>query len=175
MVSSVSSTGSSSLSGVSSSSNISGNMFLTTLLENFAASFDKTDESEDADELKEQIKSLVSEADTDENGGLSLDELSSVDTSNDSDKAEFVNDLISQFKSLDENGDGELSISEMQKLAKQKQFSAQELKEMSESFASSSTFGADSKNMSSAVKQQFLSIYQNCDLSDSTSSISVST
>lgn len=55
----------------------------------------------------------LSTADTDGTEGVSLSELKSVDTSNDTKKANFINDLVKNFDSIDSNGDGQLSKSEV--------------------------------------------------------------
>lgn len=55
----------------------------------------------------------LSTADTDGAKGVFLTELKSVDTSNDKGKANFVNELINNFDSIDSNKDGQLSQSEV--------------------------------------------------------------
>lgn len=150
-------------------------------LESFAKSFDKADMDKDA-KKKEQMKELMSEADTDKSGGLSLKELSSVDTTQSKDKAKLVDDLIKQFKGLDKDGNGELSMDEMQELLKQKEFSIQELGGMHKSMNNENSPADSTENSPSgalgqatlATLQKFLSAYQYNAIAGQAPSVSVS-
>lgn len=142
-------------------------------LESFAESFDKADMDKDA-KKKEQLKALLSEADTDNSGGLSLEELSAVDTSQDADKAKLVDALIDQFKSLDKDRSGELSINEMQELLKKKEFSIQELGGMYKAANEQDSPGDNLGHASLTILQKFLSAYQYNEIAGQAPSVSVS-
>lgn len=146
-------------------------------LESFAKSFDKADMDKDA-KKKEQMKELMSEADTDKSGGLSLKELSSVDTTQSRDKAKLVDELIKEFKGLDKDGNGELSMDEMQELLKQKEFSIQELGSMNKALSSENppvnSLSPDLGQATLATLQKFLSAYQYNEIAGQASSVSVS-
>lgn len=60
-----------------------------------------------------QFYQKLNAADTDGTKGLSLDELSSVDTTKDAGGTAFLKSLTDQFSKLDTNGDGQLNSSEM--------------------------------------------------------------
>lgn len=149
-----------------------------TLLDNLAASYDKTD-SKSAKKIDNEVKSLMSEADKDKSGGLSLKELSSIDTTNDSDQAKVVHDLISNFKTYDKDGDGQLSATEMKDALKglKKQFSMQDIAKMAQEnndFSTSGSFvGNVQGNLSNSLAEKLISNYQSGDLSSSASSLSV--
>lgn len=104
--------------------------FTDLFLANFVERFNKVDKDDEEEQNKAKLKSLIKEADHDNDGELSKDELNSVDTKNDKNKAKMVNDLLGQFKVLDKDGNGKLSLTEMQEMLKQKEFSTQELSEM---------------------------------------------
>lgn len=146
-------------------------------LESFAKSFDKADMDKDA-KKKEQMKELMSEADTDKSGGLSLKELSSVDTTQSKDKAKLVDELIKEFKGLDKDGNGELSMDEMQELLKQKEFSIQELGGMHKALTSENppvnSLSPDLGQATLATLQKFLSAYQYNEIAGQASSVSMS-
>ena len=69
------------------------------------------------DDSIQQMMSLMfqkmSAADTDGTEGLSLDELSSIDTSGDAGGAAFLQSLTNQFDQLDADGNGQLSDEEI--------------------------------------------------------------
>lgn len=90
----------------------------------------------------------LSTADTDGTKGLSVAELSSVDTSKDAGKANFVNNLISNFKTLDKDGDGQLTQNEIQAA---KTTSQMEL---------GSEIGKTLGQLSAAFAQKLISSYQ---------------
>lgn len=82
----------------------------------------------------------LANADTDGTKGLSLAELSSLDTSKDAGKANFVNNLINNFKTLDKDNDGQLTQNEIQatKITSQKNLGSEigkTLGQLSASFA----------------------------------------
>ncbi|MGN1125233.1 MAG: EF-hand domain-containing protein [Candidatus Gastranaerophilaceae bacterium] len=60
-----------------------------------------------------QMFSKMNKADNDGVKGLSLEELTSIDTSNDEGGAAFIKSLQEQFETLDANSDGQLSQEEM--------------------------------------------------------------
>lgn len=139
---------------------------LKKLSEKFTDSYKKAESGDKSP--ANAIASLCAKADTDGVKGLSLDELSAVDTSKDTRQAGFINNLIENFKSIDTDGDGQLSQSELQN-AIPKQFSKQEMAAMNNSFGS---FGGLS-NLSGNLVQKLLNSYQNGDLSKLVSSLSV--
>lgn len=104
--------------------------FADLFLANFVERFNKVDKDDDEEQNKAKLKSLIKEADNDNDGELSKDELKSVDTKNDKNKAKMVNDLLGNFNVLDKDGNGKLSLTEMQEMLKRKEFSTQELSEM---------------------------------------------
>lgn len=147
----------------SSNSNNSAKELMKKILdksvENYAESYDKTCKSSD-DEKKNVLKSLVSKADKDGDGALSLSELSSLDPCDDVVEKGLVNDLIREFRTLDTNNDGKLSMKEMQELLKRKQFSQQELAAMAESSDSSKAqkhLGNPLGSVTSPLVEQLLS------------------
>ena len=60
-----------------------------------------------------QMFSKMNKADNDGVKGLSLEEVTSIDTSNDEGGAAFIKSLQEQFETLDANSDGQLSQEEM--------------------------------------------------------------
>jgi len=140
---------------------------LDTYIESFTASYDKTDDSKETNETKEMLKELSSSADTDASGGLSRKELLSIDTSDNAKEAKIVNTLIGKFTTLDKNKDGELSLSEMQDILKQKQFSQQELA----AIARKADEASNTSDNSSSLTQKLLDNYTNSYSSKSESSI----
>lgn len=62
-----------------------------------------------------QFYQKLNAADTDGTKGLSLDELSSVDTTKDAGQTVFLKSLTEQFNKLDTDSNGQLSISEIAK------------------------------------------------------------
>lgn len=145
---------------------------ISSLLESFSESFDKSSSSTSNEAAaQEAAKSVTSVADSDGNGAVSLNELSSIDSSAISD---LSNQLSRNFKTYDTNNDGELSAEEM-KAAMQKpdkQFSMRELAAMS-SNDSSNSYGDLLGGSSSNFVQKLISGYQNSGLSNIASSISL--
>lgn len=103
--------------------------------------------------------------------GVTKSDLASIDTKNDSMKSNFVNNLISKFDSFDSDGDGKLSLQELQDATKK---SSQEL----------STQASNSNGLSKALNgvlgsspnsflQKLLSNYQSGNLSGLTSALSI--
>lgn len=151
------------------------------LLENLAESYDKTDARLDR-KINEQATSLIKEGDKDKSGGLSLKELCSIDTKDDSDKANAVKYLIGNFKAFDKNGDDQLTITEvknaLKKLSKlDKQFSMQDIAKMAQEnndfSASGSAIGNGQSNLPNSLAEKLISNYQSGDLSSLESSMSV--
>lgn len=148
------------------------------LLDNLAESYDKTD-SKSAKKIDNEVKSLMSAADKDKSGGLSLDELSSVDTTNDPDLAKDVHNLINGFKTYDKDGDGQLSLTEMKDALKglKKQFSMQDIAKIAQEnndFSTKGSFiGNVQGNFPNSLAEKLISNYQGGDLSSLESSMSV--
>ncbi|MDD3435794.1 MAG: hypothetical protein PHC64_01430 [Candidatus Gastranaerophilales bacterium] len=132
---------------------------LKALLESFVDNFDKDASSENAD----KVNTLASSADTDSSGGISSDELATIDTSGDNGKAGLVNDLTENFKSYDIDGNGELSAEEIQKASSEKQFSQQD-------FAS---LGSDLGRLSATFINKLIAGYKSGGLSNLASSLNV--
>lgn len=105
-----------------------------------------------------KISSLTSTADTDKSGSLSLDELSSVDTSNNAGEAKFIKDLINNFKNYDTNGDGQLSQSEMATATPP---------------TTAADLGSSLGTLSSSFIQKLLNNYQTSNLTSLASSIGI--
>lgn len=148
---------------------------LEKLLASFAESYDKTTGA--STDATQKVSSLISSADKDSSGSLSLNELSSLSTSSNSPEAGFVNDLAKNFKSYDTNGDGQLSQDEMKAAIPQKQYSAQELASMAETMSNSNdsanSLTSSLGSLSSSFIQKLLSNYQNSGLSNWVSSLSI--
>lgn len=144
-------------------------------LKRYAESYGKTDEKSSKD-IDKEIKSLMSTADSDKSGGLSLDELSSMDTKDSADEDKVVKDLIKNFNTYDTNKDGELSPSELKKALKKlnKQFSEQDIariaKENKEFCNSDNSLGS----FSNIPAQNLLSTYQGNDSTLLESSLDIS-
>lgn len=136
-----------------------------TFLKNFAASYDKVDREKEK-ELETKIKLLVKDADKDNDSKLSLDELSSLDTSDSLERTLFVHNLINSFGSFDKNNDNELSMKELKDALKQfeKQFSQQDIAKMAkenEGFNNSENpFQLTSGNLSNSLAKKLLSNYK---------------
>ena len=126
--------GNSTLSGSSASQAITaGANIFNAFLENFTDRYSNTANSDKVEEKQELIKSLVEKADTNNDGCLSIDELSSIDISDNSENSKLVSELKSNFISLDKNSDDVLSMEEMQELILKKRYSQQEISEMADS------------------------------------------
>lgn len=69
--------------------------------------------NEDIHAMMLEMFNKINKADTDGTTGLSLEELSSVDTSKDVGGQAFIKSLTEQFEDLDSNSDGQLSKDEM--------------------------------------------------------------
>lgn len=134
---------------------------LTAYLKQYTKSYDKSCDSDD--DKKAIIKSLMGKYDTNGDGGLSIDELSSIDTSDSSPESQFADDLKTQFKSLDTNNDGLLSIQEMQKGLMKKQYSAHEISEMSQKLSDSDGNGTSLGTSNSSFVQGLLNKYKEND------------
>lgn len=115
-------------------------------LESMSEGLDKLSSADSAN----MADSLTKSADKDNNNSLSASELSSIDTSKDSDKADLVSRLIKNFNKYDTNGDGQLSQSELK--------AAMPDSELSGDFKNALS------NLSNYV-QKFLDKYQSSDLS----------
>lgn len=145
---------------------------LKSFLESFSDTFSKDNKGK-SDEDAQKVKSLVGAADKDGNGSLSLDELSSVDTSQNPQQASFVKDLIKNFDTYDKNADGQLSIDEMKAAIPKKPFSLQELSAMSDLSSKSEELANSLGSISGAFARNALSSYQNGGLSNLKSTLSM--
>lgn len=141
-------------------------------LENFTESFDKEAKSKSAAEQKEMIKGVMAVGDTDQSGGLTVDELKAIDTKGNSEQASFINNIINNFSTYDTDGNGEISMDELQDKILTKDFSihdiakmAQEMKNSASSTDSISTKAGEFGNIlgSSSAKfvDKLLYAYQN--------------
>lgn len=120
--------------GTDMSAKSQASSLLDLFLENYAARYDKDCESKS--KFKEMLKTLISKADQDGDGGLSMKELQSINTEDDKNVKKMVNALISKFNSLDKNSDGVLSLTEMEGIM-EKDFSIEELAKMAASLSKS--------------------------------------
>lgn len=129
---------------------------IQALVDAFTDSYKKQDSKEQAPSVSELTKS----ADANNDKGLSLDELSSVDTPKNPKTASVINDLIKNFGSYDLDGDGILSSSELQN-AMPKQFSKQEIAAMAKEKTSEglNAFGSFLGNTSTKFVQQLVQNY----------------
>jgi len=173
LLGSVTSTDSNTATSSAESLELMMEQLLKSLMESFSESFDKTDSTAEAN-AETKINSLVSSADTDGTTGLSLNELNSVGSTENTGKTGFINDLINNFKSYDSNGDGQLSVAEIKTAMLDEQFSKQELAAIS---ADSSNLGSSLGNalgsLSGSFVQKLLSNYQNGNLSSLASSLNI--
>lgn len=117
-------------------------------IESYIERYDKTCDSDKAKHFKEVLKQLISKADTDDDGSLSMDELNSFDVGDDKNLKKLVNELETHFNELDKDRDGKLSLNEMMGLLK-KDYSIEELAEMA-------------KNMSDSNKKSENKTVDNC-------------
>lgn len=130
-------------------------------LDSFASTFDKSNKNDTSKAKEDEVKSLVSSADTDENGSLSLSELTSAEKS-DSNDSSLINDLISNFNSYDSDGDGQLSVSELNSAIPNKEYSLHDLGKIAQAMKeNASSLGFSSSNF----VQNLLSNYKSMDLS----------
>lgn len=143
-------------------------------LKKYSESYDTNLESADSEDKKKMIKSLISEADKNGDEELSKEELSSIDISQDKDKSDFVQALMSQFDTLDKNKDGLLSIDEMKDVVLKKQFSQKEMEEMAKGLGSNADAQGTSKNNYSTLEGAILNHYKKENFDELSSSISIS-
>lgn len=109
-----------SVDGVSSTDSTKSNSSIEALVEKLLKQLKEalsggTQQTADADSsntAKSIIEKLTA-ADTDGTSGLSKVELSSIDTGNDSGKANFIKNLTTNFDKIDTNADGQLSQAEI--------------------------------------------------------------
>lgn len=138
----------------SDSTGSTGN-FLETILEKLLAKLSGDNDSDSASN-SDKVKSLTSSADTDKSGSLSLNELSSFDSSSVG-QAGFVNDIKQNFEHYDSNGDGQLSQDEI-------------LAAMPNN-SSASTASNSVSNLTSSFIDKLLSAYKNSGLSSTTTAL----
>lgn len=143
-------------------------------LKKYSESYDTNLESTDSEDKKKKIKALVSEADKDKDGELSMAELTAVDVSGNKDESNFVQALINQFSSLDKNQDGLLSVDEMQDVKLKKEFSTKEMSDMAQSLSNSNKSNNNSANIASTFEGTLLNYYKKDTADEMTSSINVS-
>lgn len=103
------------------------------------------------------------EADTDGTEGLSKDELSSVNTSNDTVQTNFVNTLVKNFKTIDTDGNGQLSQREMMAY----------MSDNSQSTTQASNLGSQAGAFASSFIQKLIEGYKSGGFSGLASSVSV--
>lgn len=139
---------------------------------------DSSEASANGSTFENAISSLGSTANTDGTAGLSKSELAAVDTSKDPNESKLISDLVNKFNSLDKDGDGQLSQSEMQEILKGKQFSTQELasiaKVNSSENSNSSSLGNSFNDLTSSFVQKLLNSYRDGGLSTIASSVGLS-
>lgn len=143
-------------------------------LKKYAESYDTNLESADSEKTKKMIKSLIAEADANGDKALSMEELSSIDTSQDKGKSDFVQALIGQFDILDKNKDGVLSIKEMQDVVLKKQFSQKEMEEMAKGLNNTTENQKKLTNICSSLEGAILNHYKKENVDEPSSSISIS-
>lgn len=136
-----------------------------TFLKNFTESYNKTD-TEKEKQLDNKIKSLMEIADKDKSGGLSKDELSSINNKDNPDQANLVRDLLNGFGTYDINNDNELSVKELKEALKKlnKEYSQQDIAKMAKEnkeFSNSKNFTALTSNFSSALADKLINNYDN--------------
>lgn len=153
---------------------------LQKLMASFAEGFSTSGSDEDKEKAAatvKAIKDLSSLAEKDGIVGLSKDELSAVDTTDNKELSKLVSSLLSKFDGLDSSSDGQLSITEMKESLPNKQFSRQELSAMSEN---SSLTGEDSSSndlaksfgdLTGKFVQKLINSYQDGGLSKMASSV----
>lgn len=112
----------------------------------------------------------LASADTDGVTGLSTSELSSIKTSNNAGAKDFINSLINDFKSLDKDGNGQLSQREIDAL---KSSTTKTETASSKLENSLSNLGSNLGSASSAFMGKLISSYQNGNLSNLASSLSL--
>lgn len=158
---------------VSSASSATGKStgILETFLENYVKSF-STDAETNGDKKKEMLKDIISKGDKDCDNGLSLSELNSIDTNGNSEENDAVNSLISQFKSLDKNSDGVLSLDEMQGVKLKQRYSIEELSQMYNGMKNSDDDN-NSMNIYSCLEHKLINNYNQDFESTSSSSVEV--
>jgi len=116
----------------------------------------------------DSVKSLLSgftAVDSDAIAGLSLDEISSVDTSNNSKKANFIKDLTTNFDKIDSDKNGQLSQSEIVTSASDYIDSSQNTR--------ASNFGSSLGSFSGAFIQKLVSSYKDGGLSTLANSLNL--
>lgn len=153
--------------GTSNSNDSILEKLLAKVLDNFTESYSK----DDSEDKKEAVKALK-EADTDGNGVLSKDELTSLANSS-SATSELAKNLSDNFGSLDKNGDGSLSKDEIEKFISGSKMSQQEMAEITKNPDSSSNFSRILSNLSETFFQNLMSSYKSGDLANLTSSLGV--
>lgn len=146
-----------------------------TFLKKYTDSYAKTDDKS-SKELDKEIKSLMSSADNDKSGGLSRDELASIDTKGSAEKDEVVKDLIKNFQVYDTNNDNELSPSELKNALKKlnKQFSEQDIAKIAQENKKHNNSNYSLGCFSNIPEQNLLSLYQGNDSSLLESSLNIS-
>lgn len=132
-------------------------------VENFTTNYQKKSDGDKDDASVAAMKA----ADTDGKSGLSVKELSSIDTSKDTKKADFVNNLINNFTKYDSNSDGQLSANEIAASRSDINSSASN----SGILNSATTNGL--KNLSEEFISKMLNDYKNGGLSNLTSSLNI--
>lgn len=114
------------------------------------------------------VASELAKADTDGTEGLSLDELSSIDTKNNSGKTNFINNLKTNFDKIDADGNGQLSQSEI--LASKP---ADSVTTANGASGGSNNIGNSLGSLSGSFFQKLISSYKNGNLSELASSLNM--
>lgn len=102
-------------------------------------------------------------ADTDGTEGLSKDELSSVDTGGDQVQANFVNTLVKNFKTIDSDGNGQLSQREIMA----------SMSDNAQSTSQASSLGSQAGAFANSFIQKLIEGYKSGNYSGLTSSVNV--
>lgn len=160
-------------SGTSTESSVEDllDKLLEALLEKFSEKLGNSTSTATSD-TTQKLSSLTKAADTDGSGSLSLDELSSLDSTSNTGQAGFVNDLEKNFGNYDTDGDGQLSQNELASAIKTP-LSAQEHSAIADLNSENSSSGKSSlASLSNSFLEKLLSSYKDGDLSTITSALS---
>lgn len=117
---------------------------IDALMDNYAKSFSKSSKPDET--VEAQAKYIINILDTDKNGAISKKELYDFENSNSNSNLEKpISDLEDQFKIYDIDKDGELNLTEIKKALGSKNYSSQELSQMSKEFNDNTLINTDYK------------------------------
>lgn len=159
--------------GVSSTDPTSSNSSIEAMIEKVLNQLMEA-VSKGAEKLADEINSKsnsssvdkLASADTDGKAGLSVAELSSIDTSKDIGRANFIKNLTENFAKFDTNGDGQLSKDEI--------IASKSTKNPTATGANSIASGLNALGgISGAFAQKLINSYQNGGLSNLASSLNL--